>query len=76
MNPVLIGMIALAVLFLLMFFEMPIAFAMALVGYCFFGDFRFRPWQRILFVAATGFLLRRGRSRGLAASRIVGLGAG
>ena len=37
MNPVLIGLIALAVLFLLMFFEMPIAFAMALVGFCGFA---------------------------------------
>jgi tripartite ATP-independent transporter DctM subunit len=37
MNPVLIGMIALAVLFLLMFFDMPIAFAMALVGFCGFA---------------------------------------
>jgi tripartite ATP-independent transporter DctM subunit len=37
MNPVLIGLIALAALFLLMFFEMPIAFAMALVGFCGFA---------------------------------------
>lgn len=37
MNPVVIGVIALALLFLLMFFEMPIAFAMALVGFCGFA---------------------------------------
>jgi tripartite ATP-independent transporter DctM subunit len=34
MSPILIGAIALAILFFLMFFEMPIAFAMALVGFC------------------------------------------
>jgi tripartite ATP-independent transporter DctM subunit len=37
MNPVLIGVIGLAVLFVLMALEVPIAFAMALVGFCGFA---------------------------------------
>lgn len=37
MNPILIGIIGLAVLFVLMALEVPIAFAMALVGFCGFA---------------------------------------